>query len=113
MNCVFRTAARLLFISAVPPVITGAGEVTLIQAPMNTSITLICQTTGVPTPNIQWFKDEQALQAGDAQDQYILPYLQQTDEGLYRCVGTNKAGSAHRLFNVTVYRERTLFRALC
>ena len=73
---------------------------------MNTSITLICPTIGTPQPAIQWFKADHELPIFDINDQYIIPSIKPTDEGVYRCVAKNKAGSAQRLFNVSVYRKK-------
>ncbi|UJR25150.1 hypothetical protein I4U23_006509 [Adineta vaga] len=87
----------------IPPSITGAEEISVVQAAVNTSINLICPTIGTPKPLIQWFKDDQKLQIFDTNDLYILPNIKPSDEGIYRCVATNKAGSTYRLFNVSVY----------
>ena len=101
--------AYIIFFSSffqVPPSITGAEEETFVQAPVNTSITLICPTIGTPQPAIQWFKADHELPIFDINDQYIIPSIKPTDEGVYRCVATNKAGSAQRRFNVSVYRKK-------
>ncbi|CAF0852080.1 unnamed protein product [Adineta ricciae] len=89
----------------IPPSITGAEEETFVQAPVNTSITLICPTLGTPQPEIRWFKAGHELPIFDINDQYIIPSIKPTDEGIYRCVAKNKAGSAQRLFNVSVYQS--------
>ena len=93
----------ILFVFAVPPWIIGAEKETVVQATIGKSITLICPAIGTPKPTLQWFKNDQPLQSFDINDQYILTNIQQTDEGIYRCIATNKAGRADRLFNLSVH----------
>ncbi|CAF4435795.1 unnamed protein product, partial [Adineta steineri] len=52
---------------------------------------------------IQWFKNDEQLETFDDNNHYILTNIEQTDEGTYRCIATNKAGRTQRLFNISVY----------
>jgi hypothetical protein len=93
------------FIFQVPPWIIGAEKETIVQATFGKSITLVCPTTGTPKPTIQWFKHDKQLEIFDVDDQYILTDIKQTDQGIYRCIATNKAGITHRLFNISVHSK--------
>lgn len=97
------------FVFVVPPWIIGAEKETVVQATIGKSITLICPAIGTPKPTLQWFKNDQLLQSFDINDQYILTNIQQTDEGIYRCVSTNKAGKAERSFNLSVHSNDRYF----
>jgi glucose dehydrogenase len=97
------------FIFQVPPWIIGAEKETIVQATFGKSITLVCPTTGTPKPTIQWFKHDKQLEIFDVDDQYILTDIKQTDQGIYRCIATNKAGTTHRLFNISVHSKNFFF----
>ncbi len=87
----------------VPPWIIGAEQETIVQAKVGKSITLICPAIGTPKPTIRWFKNDKPLQSLDLNEQYVLTNIKHTDEGIYRCVATNKAGTTYRAFNVSVH----------
>jgi hypothetical protein len=93
----------------VPPSIIGAEIETIIQAKVGKSVTLVCPAIGTPKPRIEWFKNDNQLESFDLTDQYILTNIKQTDEGIYRCVATNKAGTTYRIFNVSVH-SKNLFQ---
>lgn len=102
--------AHFFFYFQVPPWIIGGEKETNIQANLNKSITLVCPAIATPKPTIQWFKNDKLLPAFDINDQYILTNLKQTDEGIYRCVVTNKAGTTYRSFNLSIHSKYTHFR---
>jgi hypothetical protein len=89
----------------VPPWILGAEKETIVQAKLGKSITLACPAVGTPKPTIQWFKNDQPLPSLDLTDQYILKNIKRTDQGLYRCLATNKAGKTERLFNLSIHSK--------
>ena len=76
---------------------------------MGKSITLVCPAIGTPKPTIAWYQNDQPLETLDLNDQYILKHVQPTDEGVYRCAATNKAGTAHRIFNLTIHSNNEGF----
>jgi hemicentin len=96
------------FFCKVPPWIIGTEKETTVQTNIGKSITLVCPVVGTPKPTIQWFKDDQLLQSFDFNDQYVLTNIKRNDQGVYRCLATNKAGSTDRLFNLSVHSEREL-----
>jgi hypothetical protein len=91
------------FFPKVPPSIIGGESETAVQAKVGKSITLICPAVGTPQPTIKWFKNNKQLESFDLNDQYILTNIKQTDQGIYRCLATNKAGTTYRLFNLSVH----------
>lgn len=87
----------------VPPWIIGAEKETYVEVKVSKSITLICPAIGTPNPVIRWFKNGHELEVFDVPDQYTLRDIQQTDEGIYQCVATNKAGTTYRIYNISVH----------
>ncbi|CAF2494795.1 unnamed protein product [Rotaria sp. Silwood2] len=87
----------------VPPWIVDAEKEIVIQAKIGKTITLICPVIGTPNPTIKWYKYDNQLESFDSNDQYILTNVKQTDEGIYRCTATNKAGTTYRIFNISVH----------
>lgn len=69
----------------------------VVQDPQDTFVdwydaaNLTCETTGIPTPNIQWFKDG-AILSKEELGMLIIPAVRLTDRGFYYCKATNLAG---------------------
>ncbi|XP_078804646.1 neuronal cell adhesion molecule isoform X27 [Oryzias latipes] len=66
-----------------------------------------CIAEGRPTPEISWTKDGSVLPAGRTSFLQFNKTLQiddvsDSEEGVYRCTATNKFGSVHHTFHVTV-----------
>ncbi|CAF5167667.1 unnamed protein product, partial [Rotaria magnacalcarata] len=87
----------------IPPSMIGGEKETIVQTKVGKSITLTCPAIGTPDPIITWFKNNNQLKTFDLNNQYVLTNVIQTDEGIYRCTATNKAGTTHRIFNVSVH----------
>ncbi len=79
-------------------------------------VSLKCATTGNPTPSVLWTLDDQPLPQDSrySQSQYrtsqgdVVYYLNVTnvrvqDGGEYKCLVSNKAGSAHHRARVNIY----------
>ena len=56
------------------------------------SVTLVCEVSGVPVPQITWVKDGAAVQKGGKS--YTIQSVVRSDSGSYTCVATNIAGDA-------------------
>ena len=79
--------------------------------------TFTCRATGIPRPNITWFKDSRAI-TNDfekftiSSDGMTLAIHNTTDteSGGYWCVAQNEAGTDLREFNLTVVgMQHTVF----
>lgn len=56
------------------------------------SITLVCEVSGVPVPQITWVKNGTEVQKGGKS--YTIQSVVRSDSGSYTCVATNIAGEA-------------------
>lgn len=70
-----------------------------VTALTNTSITIQCATTGVPTPNITWTKDGQEIPKGGGytirgDGSLLIRDTKEEDNGRYACTSANTAGNA-------------------
>jgi len=70
---------------------------------------LVCNITGTPTPTIEWFVDDQRLEAEDGTFSFkdgvatlMLDDVMAEDSGVYKCVGKNEHGKVEASCNVTV-----------
>ncbi|XP_037908371.1 platelet-derived growth factor receptor alpha isoform X3 [Hermetia illucens] len=72
---------------------------------------LDCQHKGLPKPVISWFKNDVPLQFGKNDTRRFLnhgnsilniPFIKPEDEGVYKCVVTNRLGSAERSVSVAI-----------
>lgn len=101
---------RVLFLSVffilVPPTIEeGPTEV---AATVNSRTVLMCETLGLPKPEVSWEKNSKIIplsgpgymihRAGSLQ----FSSVQVGDSGSYRCVAKNAAGTLHRDISLTV-----------
>ncbi|XP_054440698.1 hemicentin-2 [Pteronotus mesoamericanus] len=81
-----------LSVHELPSVVIIGGD--NITAPFLQPVTLRCAGTGVPTPNIRWWKDGVALAASGGTLQ--IEKVDLRDEGVYTCAATNSAGESRR-----------------
>uniref|UniRef100_A0A452F193 Hemicentin 2 n=1 Tax=Capra hircus TaxID=9925 RepID=A0A452F193_CAPHI len=74
----------------------------------NASVTLECLASGVPSPDISWFKGRQPVSAWNramvSTDGRVLliEQAQLSDAGSYRCVASNVVGSAEMQYSLRV-----------
>ena len=82
----------------VPPVIHHGPED--INAAIGETLSLSCNTSGVPSPSVSWFKNGQQLISGTGTVRVGLDHtltltgVQEGDSGAYQCRTSNKAGIA-------------------
>uniref|UniRef100_A0A3Q0S2A3 Ig-like domain-containing protein n=1 Tax=Amphilophus citrinellus TaxID=61819 RepID=A0A3Q0S2A3_AMPCI len=89
----------------VPPVISS--ETREYLAPVDSSVTLHCQTEGSPPPSVTWHKDghvlsetvrQRVLSSGSLQ----IAFIQPSDAGRYTCTAANAAGTVSLEMSLTV-----------
>ncbi|XP_053178575.1 hemicentin-1 [Scomber japonicus] len=98
----------------VPPTIVGEGTVVDTKVKEQHNITLTCETSGNPVPEIKWLKDGQQL-VPDRRHQVLshgrflqISGAQVADTGRYSCLASNSAGDRSRHFNLNVLVSPTI-----
>ncbi|KAF4016760.1 hypothetical protein G4228_008189 [Cervus hanglu yarkandensis] len=93
----------------VPPELIGdLDPLTNVTASLHNPLSLFCEATGVPPPEVRWFRGEEPVSPGE--NTYLLAggwmlkltRAQEQDRGFYSCLASNKAGEARRNFSVEV-----------
>ncbi|XP_047673954.1 hemicentin-1 isoform X2 [Tachysurus fulvidraco] len=92
----------------VPPSIVGVNEENATVV-VNNFVSLSCEATGFPPPNLSWLKDRKPLQGNS--NALIMPggralqilKAKMSDGGKYSCVAINPAGEAHKIIYLTVF----------
>uniref|UniRef100_A0A3Q2YR82 Hemicentin 1 n=1 Tax=Hippocampus comes TaxID=109280 RepID=A0A3Q2YR82_HIPCM len=91
-----------------PPVISSETQNYL--APVDSSVTLQCQSDGIPPPSVTWHKEGQPL--GESVRQRVLgsgslqvAFIQPEDTGIYTCTAANSAGTTSLEMSLTVQPE--------
>ncbi|XP_067940287.1 hemicentin-1-like [Watersipora subatra] len=91
----------------VPPSIDASDA--FVVATDKTRTLLLCETYGLPTPNIRWYKDGfelntiansryRMLQSGSLEFSMVKP----SDTGNYTCVATNEAGISNKTLTLSI-----------
>ncbi|AWP10692.1 putative hemicentin-1 [Scophthalmus maximus] len=98
----------------VPPSIVNEGTVLDTKVKEKHNITLTCQASGNPVPEIKWLKDGQSL-VPDRRHQVMshgrflqISGAQVADTGRYSCLAFNSAGDRSRHFNLNVLVSPTI-----
>ncbi|XP_067452563.1 hemicentin-1 isoform X1 [Thunnus thynnus] len=98
----------------VPPSIVGEGTVVDTKVKEKHNITLTCEASGNPVPEIKWLKDGQQL-VPDRRHQVLshgrflqISGAQVADTGRYSCLASNSAGDRSRHFNLNVLVSPTI-----
>ncbi|XP_011902754.1 PREDICTED: hemicentin-1 isoform X2 [Cercocebus atys] len=113
-TCVVKNAAgeerKIFGLSVlVPPHILGENTLEDVKVKEKQSVTLTCEVTGNPVPEITWHKDGQLLQEDEAH--HIMSggrFLQITNAqvshtGRYTCLASSPAGDKSRSFSLNVF----------
>ncbi|KAJ0065491.1 hypothetical protein NL108_012446 [Boleophthalmus pectinirostris] len=102
------TTTNTVRILSVPPSIVDEGTVLDTKVKEKHNITLTCEATGNPVPEIKWQKDGQLLEP-DLTHQILshgrflhISGAQVLDTGRYSCHASNSAGDRSRHFNLNV-----------
>ncbi|XP_049335709.1 hemicentin-1 isoform X1 [Astyanax mexicanus] len=98
----------------VPPSIVNKGGVQDVKVKEGQNITLTCEATGNPVPEITWLKDGQ-LVTGEPRLQVMshgrflhISDVQVADTGRYSCLASNSAGDRSIHFNLNVLVSPTI-----
>ncbi|KAM9212162.1 hemicentin-1 [Dugong dugon] len=118
-TCVVRNAAgeeRKSFELAVlvPPRIVGENTLEDVKTKEKQNITLTCEVTGSPVPEISWHKDGKLLQEDESY--HVMSggrFLQITNAqvlhtGRYTCLASNTAGDKSKSFSLIVFVSPTI-----
>ncbi|XP_068809626.1 hemicentin-1 isoform X3 [Struthio camelus] len=100
----------------VPPNIAGSEMPSEVSVLLGESVQLVCDTSGVPVPLLQWLKDGKTVASDELQRIRVTPdgstlnifRALTSDTGKYTCVATNPAGEEDRIFNLNVYVPPTI-----
>uniref|UniRef100_A0A3Q3K3Y4 Hemicentin 1 n=1 Tax=Monopterus albus TaxID=43700 RepID=A0A3Q3K3Y4_MONAL len=98
----------------VPPSIVGEGTMLDTKVKEKHNITLTCEASGNPVPEIKWLRDGQLL-VPDKRHQVLshghflyISGAQVADTGRYSCLASNSAGDRSRHFNLNVLVSPTI-----
>ncbi|XP_006907796.1 hemicentin-1 isoform X1 [Pteropus alecto] len=100
----------------IPPNIYGSDELGQLTVIEGNLISLLCESSGIPPPNLIWKKQGSPVLADSAGRFRTLPGGRQlqisgaekSDAGLYTCVASNVAGTAKKDYSLQVYIRPTI-----
>eukprot|EP00071_Canis_lupus_P006937 XP_005622503.1 hemicentin-1 isoform X3 [Canis lupus familiaris] len=118
-TCVVRNAAgeerKIFGLSVlVPPRIVGENTLEDVKVKEKQSVTLTCEVTGNPVPEITWHKDGQLLQEDDTHHimsggHFLkITNAQVSHTGRYACLASNTAGDKSKSFSLNVLVSPTI-----
>ncbi|KAM4020614.1 hemicentin-2 [Anomaloglossus baeobatrachus] len=93
----------------VPPSILGAGSVHEVTVKEGAEVELLCRTSGLPAPHVEWTKDDQPLSPGDVLialldgGQVLRVHSSRLrHQGRYQCLAFNHAGQQVKDFSLKI-----------
>uniref|UniRef100_A0A8C9DLV3 Hemicentin-1 n=1 Tax=Prolemur simus TaxID=1328070 RepID=A0A8C9DLV3_PROSS len=100
----------------VPPNIFGSDELAQLTIIEGNLISLLCESSGIPPPNLIWKKKGSPVLADSMGRVRILSggrqlqisVAEKPDAGLYTCVASNVAGTTKKDYNLQVYIRPTI-----
>ncbi|XP_065735248.1 hemicentin-2 [Phocoena phocoena] len=100
----------------IPPSVLGAEAAQEVLGLAGVGVELECQTSGVPTPQMEWTKDGQPVLPGDPriqlqEDGQVLRITTSHlgDEGWYQCVAFSPAGQQAKDFQLRIHSPPTIW----
>ncbi|XP_028353185.1 hemicentin-2 [Physeter macrocephalus] len=100
----------------IPPSVLGAEAAQEVLGLAGVGVELECQTSGVPTPQMEWTKDGQPVLPGDPriqlqEDGRVLRITTSHlgDEGRYQCVAFSPAGQQTKDFQLRIHSPPTIW----
>ena len=87
------------------------------ELPENTEVKLVCAVTGIPTPEITWFKDDREVNFAELSydnglAQLLIPKAKTTHSGVYTVMAKNEHGSVRSVGMLYIERKCTHSRIL-
>lgn len=68
------------------------------------SLTILCESSGIPDPNIEWIRDGQLVLDSNhirvSGGTLMIHYATRQQEGMYICRAQNAAGSSNKSVNL-------------
>ncbi|XP_068397521.1 hemicentin-1 isoform X4 [Eschrichtius robustus] len=100
----------------VPPNIYGSDELAQLTVIEGHLTSLLCESSGIPPPNLIWKKKGSPVLADSAGRvrtlsggrQLQISIAEESDAGLYTCVASNVAGTAKKDYSLQVYIRPTI-----
>ncbi|XP_057363933.1 hemicentin-1 isoform X3 [Manis pentadactyla] len=100
----------------VPPNIYGSDELAQLTVIEGNLISLLCESSGIPPPNLIWKKKDSLVLAESTGRvrtlsggrQLQISIAKKSDAGLYTCVASNVAGITKKDYNLQVYIRPTI-----
>ncbi|XP_028823701.1 hemicentin-1 isoform X1 [Denticeps clupeoides] len=94
----------------VPPAISGQAQSPVpVRVVVRNPVSLSCEASGIPLPNITWLRDGRPISTSDSTTRIIsggrslrLMHAATEDAGRYTCVVSNSAGEDHMNFDLEV-----------
>lgn len=80
---------------------------------------LRCEFSGIPRPNIKWYKDgneiinegnNSRMSLNDDNTLLDIHYIKAEDEGRYKCVGSNRIGTVSRQTELKITSNEPIFK---
>ncbi|MBN3312119.1 HMCN1 protein, partial [Atractosteus spatula] len=100
----------------VPPSIRGSDEASPLTVIEGSLITLVCESSGIPPPNLTWTKNGEALNVDPRSRVRVLSggrllqisSVNKSDTASYSCLASSVAGKAMKEYTVQVYVRPTI-----
>ncbi|XP_067391212.1 hemicentin-1 isoform X2 [Emydura macquarii macquarii] len=103
----------------VPPSIYGSNELSQLTVIEGSLISLVCESSGIPPPNLTWKKNSSPLLADptgrvrvlSGGRQLQISIAEKSDAASYMCLASNIAGNTKKEYNLQVYVRPTILNS--
>ncbi|XP_060737332.1 hemicentin-1 isoform X1 [Tachysurus vachellii] len=93
----------------IPPVISAARS--HYDAAEGVSVSLPCETSGIPKPSINWIKGDKPVSSPQPDGSLLIFSLTAADSGRYICTASSSAGETRREITLTVHSKPLILGA--
>ncbi|XP_017276034.1 hemicentin-1 isoform X1 [Kryptolebias marmoratus] len=115
-NVAGKTEKNFNLIVWVSPSIRGSEEVSPLTVIEGSLITLVCESSGIPPPNLTWMKDgyglksDQRLRVLSGGRQLQISSTERSDTGSYTCTASSESGTTSKEYSLQVYVRPSIRR---